>query len=146
MEKPIFPMKYVSISQRAFTTGTHKNLEAIDMNGMDKGIDHGRASCYVKVLAVLEKSATGFNNTILFGTCDKNGVKTSVLCADGVARVLTIAMTHDNDISNIKVGQIFKQLEVCYQEGTVGQATGNHIHLEVGEDWQYKKYKDANGN
>lgn len=139
-------MKYISISQRCFTNGSHKNLEAIDMNGSDTGIDHGRAPCCVKVLAVLHKDITGFNNTVMYGTCDEKGNKAEVLCADGKKRVLTFAMTHDNYIKDIKVGKIYKQNEVCYQEGTVGQATGNHIHLEIGLGWQTRKYKDANGN
>ena len=145
-EKALFPMKNVSVSQRAFSTGSHKNLQAIDINGEGTRIEHGRAPSYVKVLAVLEKSKTGFNNTVLYGTCDASGAKKAVLCADNIERILTFAFTHDNNISDIKVGQIFKQGEVCYQEGTTGQATGNHIHVEIGEGWQYKKYKDINGN
>ena len=146
MERPLFPMTYVSISQRAFTNGSHKNLEAIDINGIDTGIDYGRAPCYVKVLAVLEKSKTGFNNTVLVGTCNSKGQKAAVLCADGIERVLTFAYTHDNYIGDIKVGKVYKQWEVFYHEGTTGKATGNHIHLEIGLGWQYKKYKDSYGN
>ena len=146
VELALFPMKYVSISQRALTTGSHRNLEAIDMNGMDTGIDLGRAPCYVKVLKVLKKSTTGFNNTVLVGTCNAAGQKTAVLCADGIKRVLTFAYTHDNYIDDIKEGKVYKQLDAFYHEGTTGQATGNHIHLEIGEGWQYRKYKDKYGN
>ena len=146
MQYPIFPMQNVSISQRAFTTGSHKNLSAIDINGKDTGIENLIAPCRVKVLAVLTKSKTGFNNTVLYGTCDENGAKAAVKCADGTSRILTFAFTHDNYISDIKVGRIFNQLEVCYQEGTTGQATGNHGHIEIGLGWQYTKYKDSYGN
>lgn len=146
MEKPLFPMTNVSISQRAYSSGSHKTLQAIDINGENTGIENGRAPCMVKVLKVLEKSKTGFNNTVLVGTCDIGGNKASVLCADGIKRVLTFAFTHDNYIGDIKVGSILNQWDVFYQEGTTGQATGNHIHLEVGIGWQFNKYKDANGN
>ena len=46
---------------------------------------------------------------------------------------MTIFTTHDNDISNLKVGNMVKQGEIYYQEGTRGNATGNHIHLAVGK-------------
>ena len=146
MERPLFPMLNVSISQRAYSTGSHKTLQAIDINGEGTGIEHGRAPCMVKVLKVLDKAKTGFNNTVLYGTCDEKGKPAEVLCADGLSRILTFALTHDNNISDIKVGKIYKQWEIFYQEGTTGQATGNHIHLEIGIGWQYNKYKDSYGN
>ena len=143
---PLFPMYDVSISQRAFGGYSHKTLEAIDINGKDTGIQPIFAPCRVKVLAVLEKSKTGFNNTVLVGTCDSSGRKTAVLCADGTSQVLTFGFTHDNDISDIKVGTVIDQFTEFYHEGTKGQATGNHGHLEIGLGWQYRKYKDNNGN
>lgn len=146
MERPIFIMKNVSISQRAYSTGSHKYLQAIDINGKDTGIEAGIAPCRVKILGVFTKEKTGFNNTVLFGTCDEYGNSCSVECADGSKRVLTFALTHDNDISWAKKGAIYTQLQEFYHEGTKGYATGNHIHLEIGLGWQTKKYKDEHGN
>ena len=40
---------------------------------------------------------------------------------------------HDNDVSNLFVGKEIKQGEVFYHEGTKGNATGNHCHIECGK-------------
>lgn len=138
-------MKNVSISRKAFSVSTHKTLNAIDINGKDTTREYGRAPCRCKVLKVLPISSTGFANTVLFGTCDEFGRPANVLCADGQERVLTFAFTHDDKI-RVKESQIVEQNEVVYMEGKTGNATGNHIHLEVGQGWQYKKIKDKNGN
>lgn len=145
MEKPLFPMKNVSISRKAFSVSTHKTLNAIDINGKDTTKEYGRAPCTCKVLKVLPLSSTGYANTVLFGTSDELGRPSKVLCADGVARILTFAFTHDEKI-RVKEGELVFQDEIVYMEGMVGNATGNHIHLEVGEGWQYKKIKDKNNN
>ncbi len=140
------PMKYVSVSQTENSLYSHKGLLALDMNGMDSQQDYGRAPCYVKVLAVLDKASTTMNNTVLFGSCDESGNQAKVLFNDGTKAVVTVAMTHMNSIKNIKVGKIYAPLEECYLEGTTGNATGNNIHIEVGLGWQTKKVKRSDGN
>lgn len=146
MEYALFPMKNVSISRRAFKPGTtHTNLNAIDINGEDKSKEYGRAPCRCRVLKILPITATGYANTIIFGSCDQSGQPAEVLCADGVPRVLSFAFTHDHKI-RVEEGQIVTQGEIVYAEGTTGNASGNHIHLEVGEGWQYKKVKNNYGD
>lgn len=46
---------------------------------------------------------------------------------------MTVMTMHDNDISNLKEGDIIKQGTVYYNEGTKGYTTGNYIHLAVGK-------------
>lgn len=145
MEYCIFPMRIINITQRALDSFSHKNLEAWDIAGKDTGIESAYAPCTCKVLSILSYSKTGFSNTVFFGSCDANGNPAKVLTNNGTARILTFALSHDNDISDISVGQIYKSGEKIYDEGTCGPATGNHIHLEVGEGWQYKKVKRADG-
>lgn len=53
--------------------------------------------------------------------------------ADGTIDYMTVMTMHDNDISNLKVGNKIKQGTIYYQEGTKGYTTGNHIHLAVGK-------------
>ena len=54
---------------------------------------------------------------------------------------------HDNNIDNLFVGKRIKQNEVFYQEGTKGNVTGNHCHIEcakgkfTGTGW----YKNNSG-
>lgn len=40
---------------------------------------------------------------------------------------------HANDISNLFVGKKVVQNEEFYSEGTKGNATGNHCHIECGK-------------
>lgn len=134
MEKLLYPMKNVAISQKEYSGISHQNIPAIDLRGEDTGIDYGRACCTCKVLG-----SYGTSNTLYFGSCDEQGNKARVQCADGKLRVVTFAMTHSNNISMYKVGQIIKQKDICYTEGTKGLATGNHIHFEICEGWEFPK-------
>ena len=54
-----------------------------------------------------------------------------MLCANGEVTKLTCLFGHDNKIRH-KVGDVINQGENLCAEGTSGNATGNHCHLEVG--------------
>lgn len=138
----IFPMKTISISQRY-----HDKHKAWDLNGEDTGIDYWYAPCRVKVLAMFRYKETGLYNTVLFGSCDLIGNPTAVMCEDGIARVLTFGCTHMNSLHkfDLQVGKIYESGERCYCEGKTGLSTGNHIHMDVAEGWQYKRIKYNDG-
>ena len=67
---------------------------------------------------------------------------------DGTIDYMTILFAHDNDVSNLFIGKTINRGEVFYQEGTKGNATGNHCHIECGRGkftgtgW----HKNSNGN
>lgn len=139
MEYAIFPMKTISISQRF-----HEKHKAWDLNGEDTGIDYWYAPCRIKVLAMFGLKETGFYNTVLFGSCDEQGNQASVMCEDGIARVLTFGCTHMNDLNKfgLSVGKIYESGERCYCEGNTGLgSTGNHVHMDVAVGWHYKREK-----
>ena len=139
MQYAIYPMRTISISQRF-----HDKHKAWDLNGEDTGIDYWYAPCRVKVLAIYPIDTTGFYNTVLFGSCDENGNPAEVMCEDGVARVLTFGCTHMNSVQKfgLTVNKIYQSGERCYCEGNTGLgSTGNHVHMDVAEGWQYKKQK-----
>lgn len=118
--------------------------KAWDLNGEDTGKEYWRAPCRVKVLAIFSVDTTGFYNTVIFGSCDESGNPTEVMCEDGVARVLSFACTHMNSVNKFKlaVNKIYQSGEACYMEGNTGiGSTGNHVHMEVAEGWQYNKTK-----
>ena len=46
---------------------------------------------------------------------------------------MTILFAHDNDVSNLKVGQVIPRGTRFYEEGTKGNVTGNHVHIECGK-------------
>ncbi len=162
MEYAIFPLKNIGISQR-YSDG-HR---ALDIYGANTGTEEWFAPCTVKVLAIQrynDVNRTGFRNNVYFGTCDANGNKTAVMCEDGISRVLTFACTHMDgakklDVANRKlvdnttdwfayygltVGKVFSSGQACYREGFAGLEVsntnhGNHVHMDVGLDWQYEK-------
>ncbi|PWM47471.1 MAG: hypothetical protein DBX47_00625 [Clostridiales bacterium] len=145
MENVTFLMETINITQRENGGYSHKKLEAWDIAGADTKIEDAYAPCTVRVLSILPYETTGFANTVFFGSCDEKGNQCPVRLGNKKESVLTFALTHSNDISDIKVGKIYKSGEPFYKEGTTGNATGNHIHVEVGEGWQTKKYKRSDG-
>lgn len=142
MQNLIYPMKVISFTQLEYQQPTdtiknpsHRYIPAIDMNGINGGIESCYAPCDLRVFKI-----DTYANTVYYSTLEK------VMCADGIARWLTIALTHDNDITDTKVGQIFLTGQKCYDEG-IKNATGNHVHIEVANGInQQKAYHNINGN
>ena len=137
MEKAILMMDYLNITQSGNGSFSHRGDEAIDIAGKDSNIDNLKAP----FTGTIKKIYTN-GNAVWLQSNDK------VLYADGTVDYMTVLTIHDNDISNLKVGQIIKQGEIYYNEGTKGNATGNHIHIAVGKGkfsgsgW----YKNSSGN
>ena len=46
---------------------------------------------------------------------------------------MTMLFAHDNDVSNLFVGKVINRGERFYEEGTKGNASGNHVHMECGK-------------
>jgi hypothetical protein len=143
MEYAIFPMRVISISQR-YTTGHC----AWDLTGSDTGIDYWHAPCRVRVLRIMPYDRPGtYANTVLFGSCDGEGQPAKVMCEDGVARILTFACTHMDSVDKfgLEVDKVYESGTICYQEGSTGKASGNHVHMEVAEGWQTTKPQAPDG-
>ena len=124
MQRLIYPMKTISFSQLEFSNYSHKNIPAVDMTGSGTGKDTCYAPCDLEIINIPKSNES---HTIYYKSQEK------VLCADGVSRVITIAMTHCDDISKYKVGQKFKAGDAFYKEGVAGKATGPHVHIEVAD-------------
>lgn len=121
MEKAIFPMKYLNISQGMNGSYSHKGTMQLDLTGSGTGID----DVFAPYTGIIKKIYPSSNAIWLESI---NPVK----YADGTEDYMTILFIHDNDISNLYVGKVIKQGEIFYQEGTKGNATGNHIQINVG--------------
>ncbi|SJZ53038.1 SH3 domain-containing protein [Anaerorhabdus furcosa] len=132
MEYTIFPMAYINITQRVGGTTSHtfeyqgvvRDQLAIDIGGVDSGIDFAYAPTTCKVEKII-------GTTVYFSSCDRNGYYKKVKCADGQERYLTYALTHIDNTSSCPVNKIFLAGDKFYQEGSSGGAKANHIHLEV---------------
>lgn len=119
MEKAMYPSPYIRITQKDHV-GTHADSWAVDEAGSDGGIDYAIAS----FTGTIKKIYTSDANEVWFESVDK------VQYPDGTIDYMTLMLAHDNDVSNLKVGQVIKQGQRFYEEGTKGNASGNHIHLE----------------
>lgn len=119
MEKPMYPIKTIRITQRDHQ-GTHADCFATDEAGPDGGI----SSLFAPFTGIIKKIYSKDANEVWLESIEP------VLFADGTKDYMTIMFCHDNDVSNLWVGKIIKQGEVFYQEGTKGYATGNHCHFE----------------
>lgn len=119
VQASMFGMDVMNISQGVYGTTSHGCRLALDLAGKDTGKDQFYAS---------------FDGTITYK--EPSGAKTLVIFSS-VGEVLTpvglrkvnIELYHDNDIQDLWKGKFIQQGEAFYQEGTAGQASGNHIHM-----------------
>ena len=123
MEKAILYMDYLNVTQKANGVFSHKGCKALDLAGKDGNMDYLKAPFTGLIKKIYTKDA----NQVWLESKDK------VKYADGTEDYMTVLTQHDNDVSDLKVGQVIKQGQVYYREGTRGYATGNHIHLAVGK-------------
>ncbi len=121
MEKAMYPSPYMRITQKDHT-GTHAHSWAVDEAGSDGGIDYLVAPFTGKIKKIYKADA----NEVWLESCDP------VEYPDGTIDYMTVLFAHDNDVSNLYEGQIIKQGQRFYEEGTKGNATGNHCHIECG--------------
>lgn len=119
MEKAMYPSPYIRITQKDHV-GTHADSWAVDEAGSDSGIDYMKAP----FTGVIKKIYTSDANEVWLESKDK------VEYPDGTIDYMTIMLCHDNDVSNLYVGKVIKQGERFYEEGTKGNASGNHCHIE----------------
>ena len=132
MEKLQFPMKCINITQGVNGQLSHQGTYAIDNAGKDTGIDDVYAPC---TMIIKYKDSSTNGHAVFAQSTDK------VQFADGSINYATMMFIHDNDISDLKVGQVINQGEVFYQEGVAGKATGNHCHIEVAKGKYTKPYE-----
>lgn len=121
MEKPIFPSKYMRITQ-GYMEGTHQDSYAIDNADKDTNI----SNIYAPFTGIIKKIYPNDANEVWLESVDK------VEYPDGTIDYMTMLFAHANDISGLFVGKRINQNEVFYQEGTKGNVTGNHCHIECG--------------
>lgn len=122
MEKPIYPSPYMRITQ-GYNIGTHQDSYAIDEAGKDQGISLIRAP----FTGIIKKIYLQDANEVWLESIEP------VEYPDGTMDYMTIMFAHANDVSNLFVGKKIGQGESFYSEGTKGNATGNHCHIECGQ-------------
>lgn len=122
MEKPLYPSPYMRITQ-GYMVGTHKDSYAIDEAGSDSGIDYIKAP----FTGIVKKIYTSDANEVWLESLEP------VIYPDGTVDYMTMLFAHDNNVSNLFVGKVISRGERFYEEGTKGNASGNHVHMECGK-------------
>lgn len=136
MEYAMYPSKHIRITQKDHE-GTHIACWAVDEAGKDSG-----AGNIIAPVTAIVKKIYAYSNEVWLQS------KSKVKYADGTEDYMTILFCHDNSVTSLYVGKEIKQGEVFYQEGTKGNANGNHLHFECGKGkfsgtgW----YQDSSGS
>ena len=118
IQKLIYPMKHVNITQGSNGEYSHKNIYAIDLAGADSGMDDVFAQGTGKVIEITDKSVKVRYDNIV----GQSGV---------VYKYAEVLYYHQTANPGIKVGQVLRKGQPFMREGMLGNATGNHIHLEI---------------
>ena len=121
IEDILFPMEVCNITQ-GDNVGTHRGTCAVDLAGKDTG----RCIAYFPFNArsvALDSKVNG--NAVIWESINK------VRFADGTVDYCCMMVIHDNDSRGFEVGKSYKQGQQMAQEGTAGNANGNHLHIEV---------------
>ena len=145
MNNLCFGMKVIDVTQLPQGGYSHPN-QAMDLKGSDSGVDFWYAQGDWKCIA----GSWGYG-TFFFVPVDRNGNVTMVHCADGIDRIVTLALTHSTQqYVKTERGKIYRNGEPMYEEGMNGKQynpaiSGNHIHLEIASGIQKTKYKGSDG-
>lgn len=127
-EDILLPMEYFNCSQGDFV-GNHPSY-ACDMTGKDSGRDYAYFPFSAKCVAMDIKNG----NAVWWESLSP------VRFADGSIDYCTIMIVHDNNMGGIFVGVTYAQGNQMAQEGNAGNATGNHLHLEIAKGKFTKMY------
>lgn len=119
MQKAVLNIKKLKVTQGMNGAYSHQGVLAIDI---------GKDCEYLKApfTGVIKRIYSSCNAVWLES-------KSKVKYADGTEDYMTVLTMHDNNVSNLKVGQEIKQNTIYYQPGTKGKVTGSHIHMTVGK-------------
>ena len=108
---------------QGYNEGTHKDSYAID----NADIDTGKSPLYAPFTGIIKKTYPTDANEVWLESIDK------VEYPDGTIDYMTIMFAHDNDISDLFVGKRINKGDIFYSEGTKGNVTGAHCHIECGK-------------
>ena len=130
-----YPFKTMRITQnysgktshKPHTAGTPKDYP-VDEGGADSGKDFIFCPCDEMKIRRIYGVGTKGTNTLWLESTEK------ATFADGTKDYFTLMITHpdDENVKNLKVGDIFTRGEKITREGKDG-ATANHLHISAGK-------------
>lgn len=131
-----YPTKVMNIKQGYtgdYTHGKHSSGSPADYPIDEACRDGGRDYFYCPCDEMKIAHIYGFNNSKKTNTLWLQSTS-KVNLANGSEDYVTILVTHpnDDDLSQLKEGQVFKRGAKMFREGNDGHATGYHFHIAVG--------------
>ena len=117
VEKAMYPGDTLLVTQAAFEAYSHGAQNATDVQVNNGESFFAPFTC--KVVAINEASG----NVVWVQSLSQ------VLYADGSYDYMTVLFMHDDDISDIYIGEILLQGQYFYDMGTAGYADGAHVHI-----------------
>lgn len=131
----VFPSTHMRITQNPLGSFSHAGTKSTDQ------AYSGNTKLYapVDLKCVKNNGATSPGGATYFHTVEP------VMTPSGLKHY-TLALTHDNNASQWVVGKIYKQGEHIYTEGTAGQVTGRHVHIDVADGHVTTQYQNPQGN
>lgn len=119
-ELAIFVSESLVVTQGAYDDYSHMEQNALDIQPMERAV---RAPFDGQIVRI---DATQIScNAVWFQSASP------VLYADGTYDYMTVCFLHDNDISDLYVGQGFTQGDYFYDSGDYGVSAGKHVHVAV---------------
>ena len=119
-EMAVFVAKSLLVTQGAYDDYSHGNQNALDIQPAERAV---YSPFNAKVVAI--NATETACNAVWIESTDK------VRYADGTYDYMTLCFMHDNDISDIYIGQALTQGEYFYDSGDYGIASGKHVHMAV---------------
>lgn len=122
MEKAIFPLYYMNITQGVGGNFSHMGSMAIDL-----GSKGDKEVLYAPFTGIVKKVYKTSGNFVWLESKEK------VLWADGTIDYMTVLTGHDDNVESLYVGKEIKQGTPYYMQGTSGNTEQVHVHIEVGK-------------
>ena len=119
-ELAVFVAESLVVTQGAYDDYSHMEQNALDIQPMERAV---RAPFNGKIVRI--DASENACNAVWFQSCSP------VLYADGTYDYMTVCFLHDNDISDLAVGQGYTQGEYFYDSGDYGVSSGKHVHVAV---------------
>lgn len=132
----LFPLEYMYITQGEGGSYSHSGTKAMDFQGY--GADGRVYNC--PYYAPCDLVCVRRSDTAVYNIWDS---KEPVLCADGVKRNVSIWNIHSANLYD--VGTELKQGDLLGVTSKLGEATGDHVHLEMALN-HYTGQELTNGN
>ena len=119
-ELAIFVAESLVVTQGAYDDYSHMEQNALDIQPMERAVRAPFNGQIVRIDATqLACNAVWFQSSA------------PVLYADGTYDYMTVCFLHDNDISDLAVGQGVTQGDYFYDSGDYGVSSGKHVHVAV---------------